>query len=843
MEAERDPIDKMLRAVLEHTPTDWDSALRDATAEDRELVAGLREMSRITAFHHALQQQDIGTAPERWGDLLLLERLGSGAQADVYRAWDPKLQREVALKLLRHEMNSTANAGADSPLVVEGRAAARIRHPNVVTVHGIDSREGRVGLWMELVRGATLDAEVRSRGPLTTDDAARLGHDIGAAVVAVHAGGLVHRDIKPANIVHESEGRWVLADFGLGMRLDAGLPVLPSGTPLFMAPELFTGTSPSVLSDVYALGMTMWFALAGRPPFTVESLADLRQASRVGPRPTLAELRPDLPIGLVEAVQRAIAVEPAHRFADARQFTDALEAAATSRRTPARSLRSRVAVTAAIVIIAAGLAAITASRLWRGPQQGTLQEPASEALASIAVLPFVNRANVEEEYIADGLADELLNLLAKIDGVRVAARTSTLQFKGKDTTIAEIGKALNVDTVLEGSVRKAGDRWRISVRLIKVADGYSLWSEIYDRNLDDLFAVQDDIAQSVVGELRTTILGGKAGTDARDQVKADVARAAKGRSSDPEAYRIYLMARHMNDQFSREETAKAIEYLEDALERDPKFALAWGELSRAFSTQAIRGWTPAPEGYERSRDAAARALTLEPDLAEGHSAIGWIYMNYDWDWRRAQESFSRALELAPGNALLLRRAGTLATAVDQLDDAIAFCRKAVDQDPLNAGSYNNLAQALYHAGRDSEAEQAARHARDLAPQSPAMPAYLSLILLAQGRGDEALVEAMRDPDEGWGNWALAIIHHAAGRRAESDAALRVLVTTYAEDSAYQIAEVHAARGETSAAFEWLERAYAQRDTGLCFAQTSPLLRSLHSDPRWDAFMKKMGFAA
>jgi len=835
MTTERDPLDEVLRAVLEHGHVDWGAALREAAADDRALLAALQTMSRITAFHHELQQQDTGAVPERWGDLLLLERLGSGAWADVYRAWDPKLQREVALKLLRHKETGTTNASLDSPLVAEGRAAARIRHPNVVAVHGIDEHAGQVGLWLELLRGPTLEAEVRSRGPLTIGDARRLGREIGAAVGAVHAGGLVHRDIKPANIVREADGRWVLADFGLGLRAGAGSPVLPSGTPMFMAPELFAGASPSVRSDIYALGLTVWSALAGRPPFEVESLPELRQASRVGPRPPLADLRPDLPVALVGAVERAIAVEPANRFADASQFTDAVEAATASRQpTRARDARPMIAVLAAMVILAGGL-------LWRGLQRGAPEGPASGALTTIAVLPFVNRAGVEEEYFSDGIADEVLNLLAKIDGVRVAARTSTLQFKGKEATIAEIGRALNVDTVLEGSVRRAGDRWRVSVRLVKVADGYQLWSEIYDRTLDDLFAVQDDIAQSVVGTLRTTILGGKADADAMAHVKMEVARAAKGRGTDPEAHRMYLMARHMNNQFTPEETAKAIEYLKQALERDPKLALAWGELSRSYSTQAIRGWAPVHEGNERSRDAAMRALALEPDLAEGHSAIGWVRMHYDWDWRGAQESFARALELAPGNALLLRRAGSLAQATGRLDDAIALCRRAVEQDPLNAGSYSNLAQALYCAGRNAEAEQADRHALDLAPQSSAMRAHLALTLLAQGRSDEALAEAIREPDDVWRCWALAIVHHAAGRRAESDEALRTLVTAYAEDSAYQVAEVHAARGETSAALEWLERARVQRDTGLGAMQTSPHLRSLHGDPRWPEFKKKIGF--
>jgi tetratricopeptide (TPR) repeat protein len=301
------------------------------------------------------------------------------------------------------------------------------------------------------------------------------------------------------------------------------------------------------------------------------------------------------------------------------------------------------------------------------------------------------------------------------------------------------------------------------------------------------------------------------------------------------------MARHLNDRYTREETAKAIEYLKEALERDPEFAFAWGELSRAYSNEAIHGWAPVAEGFERSRDAAERALHLEPDLAEGHSAVGWIRMLYDWDWCGAEASFTRALELAPGNALVLRRAGSLADTLGNLEKAIGLCRNAVEQDPLNSGSYGNLGQALLSADRFAEAEQAFRQALDLAPGTPNCRALLSLAMLAQGRGKEALAEATRVSDELFRLWALGIVHHAAGRRVESDEALRELVATYGEDSAYQVAELHAVRGETSAAFDWLERAYRQRDTGLTEVKGSPQLRSLHGDPRWEAFMKKMGF--
>jgi TolB-like protein len=261
---------------------------------------------------------------------------------------------------------------------------------------------------------------------------------------------------------------------------------------------------------------------------------------------------------------------------------------------------------------------------------------------SIAVLPFVNRSSSDEdEYFSDGLADELLNVLAKIRGLRVAARTSAFSFKGKQTTIAEVGRALNVTTVLEGSVRKAGSRMRISVQLVNVVDGYHLWSQTYDRTLDDIFAVQDDIAQSVVTELRTTLFG-ESDAKAEQQASVQVAAAAKGRTADPEAHRLFLQGRHFIDRKTPEDSARGVGYLKQALEIDPEFALAWAMLARACRTEADAEWVPAAEGYSRARDAVARALALEPDLAEGHAGMGWIQMQHDWDWHAAETSLQRA---------------------------------------------------------------------------------------------------------------------------------------------------------------------------------------------------------
>ena len=470
----------------------------------------------------------------------------------------------------------------------------------------------------------------------------------------------------------------------------------------------------------------------------------------------------------------------------------------------------------------------------------TPSEPVrADQAVSIAVLPFVNRsANSDDEYFCDGLADELIGLLAKIKGLRVSARASSFHFKGKQMPLGEVGGALNVAALLDGSVRRAGDRVRISVQLVQVANGYSLWSETYDRTLEDIIAVQEDIAQAVVKELRTTILG-EDDSGASGRAKAEVDRASKGHSSNPEAHRLYLLARHYMDQLSRDGTAKAIAHLTEALEQDPAFALAWVELSVAYLREV--GWTriPADQGYARAREAVAKSLEIEPTLADGHAQAANIKIFHDWDWAGAQAALARATQAAPGSPSILRLSGVLAAVLGDLDEAIAIYRRVLLQDPLSAAAYHSLGLALHAVNDTDGAEKAFLKAVELAPHRIATHAHLALIACTRGQFADAIREAEREPETGYRLWAFALIHGAQGNSSAVDAALRELIEKHADGWALQIAEVHAANGHVEAAFEWLDRAYAARDPGLWQLKMDPRLRKLHSEPRWKAFLQKM----
>lgn len=462
---------------------------------------------------------------------------------------------------------------------------------------------------------------------------------------------------------------------------------------------------------------------------------------------------------------------------------------------------------------------------------------------SIAVLPFVNMSDdSSNEYFADGLSDELLNVLAKIRGLRVASRTSAFSFKGANADIPSVAQKLNVATVLEGSVRKSGTRVRITAQLVNVASDSHLWSETYDRELQDIFAVQDDIARCVVREIRASLMGECAMAPGGTDVAAEVRAAARGRSSNAEAYRLYLEGSFFLHRLNDEDMKKAIESLRGALDVDPGYTMAWALLSYCYFLQEANAWAPIAEGAERAREAAKRALALGPDVAASHWAIGAVQMYYDWDWQCAETSIRRAVQLAPdGSHLIL--AAKLMQCLGKLEEAEALIQQALACDPLNVDIHTTSALQFIYTGRLAEAQRTLRKALELSPQKRARVHYLlGRVRALQEQLDDALLEVQQEPHEAFRLLGIALVQHARGRAPQSAAALRELTRKYAIGGAYQIAEAHAQRGDTDRAFYWLDRAYDQRDAGLASIRVDPLFRNLHADPRWQQWLVRMGLA-
>ena len=462
-------------------------------------------------------------------------------------------------------------------------------------------------------------------------------------------------------------------------------------------------------------------------------------------------------------------------------------------------------------------------------------------LSSVAILPFANLSGEPtNEYFSDGLSEELLNVLSRITGIRVAARTSAFSFKGTQATVAEIGSKLNVSSVLEGSIRFAGNRIRVNVQLEDATDGYQLWSETYDRTLDDIFAVQEDIAQAVVEEIREHFLGDTIDAEEAKQIEEEVADAMKGRSADPEAQRLVLLGRYFLDRTNREDGLKAISYFEEAVAIDPQFALGWAALSHALCVGAGKTWLPLDEAYERARHAALEALAAEPQLAEGYAQIGRIRAAYDMDLKAAAQSYAKALSLEPMNTVVADGASILELKLGNVERALSLSRSVLDQDPLSAAVWHNFGLISHNAGKLEEAAAAFRKAIELAPGRLVSGAMLSTVLLDQGMEAEALDQGMSEPDNFWRTWALAIIASRTGHSERSDRLFEELEQFYVAGDAFQLAEVCAARGQTNEAFRWLDQALEERDPGITHARVSTHLRSLYDDPRWDTLTGKLG---
>jgi TolB-like protein/Tfp pilus assembly protein PilF len=446
---------------------------------------------------------------------------------------------------------------------------------------------------------------------------------------------------------------------------------------------------------------------------------------------------------------------------------------------------------------------------------------------SIAVLPFVDMSpGTDQEYFSDGISEELLNLLARIEQLRVISRSSSFSFKGQNLGISEIASRLNVAHVLEGSVRKAGNRVRITAQLIDARSDTHLWSETYDRPLDDIFAVQDEIAAAVVGQLKLKLLGA----------------APKVEAKDPRAYALVLQARQVGRQNSPNAFARAIALYQQAIEIDPDEVDAWNGLARHYMNQAYYGLRPIEEGARLAREAASKALASDRSYAPAYARLGMIASDYEGDLAAAARYLEQALALEPTNVDILSNAAMVAQSLGRLDTAIALNEFVAARDPMDAISHANLAMSYYHAGRTHDALASYRVALGLSPDYGAAHYGIGIALLLEGDGAGALAAIQQEVHDIWRMIGMPMALHATGDEAGSRNALTELISKFEKDAAYNIAYVLAFRNELDRAFEWLDRAAAIRDPGLSEIAVQRLFRSLHHDPRWLSFLRKIGRA-
>jgi TolB-like protein/DNA-binding winged helix-turn-helix (wHTH) protein/lipoprotein NlpI len=449
---------------------------------------------------------------------------------------------------------------------------------------------------------------------------------------------------------------------------------------------------------------------------------------------------------------------------------------------------------------------------------------------SIAVLPFADLSpGGDQEYFSDGLTEELINDLAKVSGLKVVARSSAFQFKGKNEDPRSVGRKLGVSNILEGSVRREGDRVRISAELTNAKDGFQLWSQTYDHKVDDVFAVQDEIAAAVSDALQVKLVG----------ANGSPVSTSNHRTS-AEAYQAYLRGQYfLGRGEGKSDLDKALSYANQAIKLDAQYAPAWVLRSYSYNLMAGFGLMDNTVGMSKAREDAQRAIALDPTLASAYEALGDIELSYDWDWSGAEGSGKRAADLAPGSAAVLRFQSSLYEVLGRTQESIEVQERAIAADPLRARSYTALASTLYELGQYQEAQTAIQKALELNPQKEHDHAISGEILLAQGRPQQALAEMDDDPRKFWRQLGEALAYHALGRARDSEAALTEIIATDQNGAAFQIAEVYAYRGESDKAFAWLDRAYRQRDGGLTYVKVDPLLKSLRRDQRYAALLNKM----
>ena len=779
----------------------------------------------------------------------VLSKLGGGGMGVVYKAEDLALHRFVALKFLLDESAQDPNALARFER--EAQAASALNHPNICTIYEIGKADGQTFIAMEFLEGKSLKDSIPARG-LDTQALLSLAVEISDGLDAAHARGIVHRDLKPANIFVTDRGHAKILDFGLAQvakavapsggdattkLLSLTLPGIPVGTLLYMSPEQARGKELDARTDLFSFGVVLYEMATGMLPFQGETAGDVFDAILNRDPAPLLRLNPSQPAGLDDIVRKALEKDRELRYqhasemrADLQRLQRGLETdrvvrgSKSSSTVPSVSAGWRTGKLAILAVILLVLAAL-GGYVWRSRSKAPV---AGGSPPSIAVLPFVDMSpGKDQEYFSDGLAEELTSDLAKVPGLKVAGRSSAFQFKGRNEDLRTVGQKLNVANVLEGSVRREGDHLRITAELTKVADGFQLWSEEYNSELKDVFAVQDEIARAVTGALQIKLLGANA-------------NPVPARVVNPEAYQAYLQAAYFANRGSEKSNYdKALAYVDQAIKLDPNFSPAWALRSGIFAGMGYDSFMDLSEAARRARADAEQAIALDPQSAAGYLALAGLRSTYDLDAEGAQAALDKAMALEPGSSdVLAARAGS-EELQGRLDKAIEFWKQATALDTLCSSCYLFLGNDLFETGQYDEADTVLQKALQLDPQQGYIHFVLGQILLARGRPQDALAEMQQEPLEGLKLAGEVMAYHTLGRRQASDAALKKLVAAHGSDGAFQIAEAYAYRGEMDKALEWLERAYQQHDSGFAYIKSDRLFNSLHHNPRYLRLVEKM----
>jgi serine/threonine-protein kinase len=738
------------------------------------------------------------------GRFELVKELGRGGFGVVYEARDVQLRRSVAVKLLR-----VGGAGLSEQLEREAELVARLSHPNLVTIFDVGLSEHGPYLVLELLQGQTLQQRL-DVGPLSPREAVHVAVEVARGLAYAHADGVVHRDLKPSNVFLCERDQVKILDFGMAHAF--GRKRVSGGTPAYMAPEQWAEGPEDERTDLFALGVMLYRMLAGEYPFPEDG-------GRWASGPGVAK-RLEVPGArqLGGLVGRLLEKSPARRPRDAVQVLESLEqselALAPRPRRRAASLLGGVALVAALAGV--GWSAWT--------RDGATGRGAPPPAPSIAVLPFADMSpGHDQAYFADGMAEEILNALAHVEGLRVPGRTSSFWFQGKNVELAEIGRKLNVTHVLEGSVRREGQRLRITAQVVKVADGFHLWSETFDRGEADVFAVQAQVAKAVAEALQVKLLPGSR------QPGQTAATASLG------AYEQYLLGTQLLARYTQKDIRNGIAALEKAVKLDPKLAPAWASLAYGLYS-VIYDWSESAARGQRAVEAAERAVKLDPDYAEGYASRVLARMEYQGDYRGASEDSFRAMALAPRSLNVLLNHCYVQRVLGRLEESLAACRTAVDLDPLSTRARSMMTFTAIAAGDLALARAVNDRALELSPDSDMVLWNRCALDILEEKQAAARLHCGSMPDEEVRMYWMAMVAQSFGTKAEADQSLAAYIARAGESDRFGVAEIYGWRGDAKRAWDWMEKAQRNHE-GMSDLKGNWKLRKVVGDPRYRALLK------
>jgi TolB-like protein/Tfp pilus assembly protein PilF len=763
----------------------------------------------------------------RLGPYGILAPLGAGGMGEVYRARDPRLNREVAIKVLPERLAKDPQALAR--FESEAKAVAALSHPNILAIFDVGTDQGVTYAVTELLEGETLRSCL-GRASMPWRKAVEIGIAIADGLAAAHSKGIVHRDLKPDTIFLTSDGRVKILDFGLARWIapstcdPADAPTLTQenvvlGTVGYISPEQLRGKPADARCDIFSLGCVLYEMVAGRRAFAGETSAQTLAAILEAQPQELASTGKQVPASLENVVAHCLEKNPQQRFHSAHDLAFDLRATLGG---------SAAARPFQILWIAAGVAvlAVASAVYWFVGR--------AKPIDSLAVMPFVNvGGDPNTEYLSDGITENLINNLSQLPKLRVLPRGRVFRYKGRETDTEKIGRELNVRAVLTGRVVQRGDSLNIQTELVDIATDSQLWGQQYDRKFAEILAVQEEIAKQVSEKLRLRTTG------------EEKKRMGKRSTENIEAYQLYLKGRYYWNRRTEGMLKRANDYFQQAIDKDPGYGLAYAGLAESYALFNFYEVLPPGESCPKAKDAAMKALAIDEALAETHNALGWIKMTCDWDWPGSEREFKRSLEIDPNYGQAKVQYGNYLEAMGRLDEAIALRRRAVESEPLTLIFGAVLGRVLYSARRYDQAIEELRKTLDLDPTFEQAHLFLGWVYEQKGMFPQA-IEHFQQGLRGSGSHprfvsALGHAYAISGQKKMAEESLARLKEQAKQRyvAQYEIAAIYVGLQEKERAWKYLETSDTDHCWGTIFVKVDPRFDSIRGDPRYQDLLRRM----